>query len=84
MAVQKRLEEAVHHVAPNASFDFRVEEGVVSGFVVAPEFEELTHLERQRTVWAQIRKELPDEESKVGTILLYSPEEADAVLADDE
>ncbi len=79
MAVQQALERAIHAVAPTARIDLQKKNGHLSGIVVASEFDEMTHLERQRSIWKRIREDLGAESSEVGMLLLYSPEEADAV-----
>lgn len=58
MAVQAALELAIHAVAPNATINLALINGRLSGMVVAGEFEDMTHLERQRSVWKRIREVL--------------------------
>ena len=79
MALQEALEQAIHAVAPSAKIDLESSNGHLSGMVVAKEFHEMTHLERQRSVWGRIRKNLGPEAAEVGMLLLYSHEDADAV-----
>jgi len=79
MAVQEALEQAIHAVAPAATINIGNEHGHWSGFVVAPEFHDMTHLARQQAVWKRIRLDLGADAVEVGTLLLYSPEEFDAV-----
>ncbi len=84
MASQKALESAIKVVAPNATFDLEVVNGHLSGMVVAEEFGDMSHLDRQRKVWEQIRADLGPDAADVGLLLLYSPDEANAVLDDPE
>jgi hypothetical protein len=79
MAVQEALEQAILAVAPSATINLELINGRLSGMVVAKEFDDMTHLERQRSVWNRIRQDLGTEEAEVGMLLLYSPEESDAV-----
>jgi len=79
MALQADLEHAIHAVAPRATMQPKRVNGRLSGLVIAEEFDPMTHLERQRAVWAKIREELGARATKVGVLLQYSPEEADAV-----
>ena len=79
MALQQAVENAIQEVAPQAQFHLEVRNGHVTGEVVAPEFEHLTHLERQKQIWERIRLELGPDAVNVGILLLYSPEEAAAV-----
>ena len=79
MAIQETLEHAIHTVAPTATINLELVNGHLSGMVVAQEFDDMTHLERQRSIWSQIRKDLGTEAAEVGMLLLYSPEEMDAV-----
>ncbi len=83
MAIQAQLEKAIHAVAPTALIDLELVNGHWSGMVVAGEFEELTHLERQRLVLGRIRDDLGAKaERDLGMLFLYSPEEADAIDPD--
>jgi acid stress-induced BolA-like protein IbaG/YrbA len=79
MAVQAKLEEAIHAVAPEARIELEVISGRLSGTVIAEEFDDWSHLERQRKIWESIRASMGTEATQVGMLLLYSPEEADAV-----
>jgi acid stress-induced BolA-like protein IbaG/YrbA len=79
MALQQALEDAIHAVAPQAQIHLQLVNGHITGQVVAPEFEPLTHLERQQQVWDRIRQELGATSQQVGILLLYTPEEAEAV-----
>jgi hypothetical protein len=79
MATQAKLEEAIHAVAPDARIALEVISGRLSGTVIAEVFDDWTHLERQRKIWQSIRDSLGAESTQVGMLLLYSPEEANAV-----
>lgn len=80
MAIQAALENAIHNFAPQARVEVTLSDGRYTGRVIAPEFDEMTHLARQRAVWKQIREQLGPQATEVGMLLLYSPEEADAVV----
>jgi acid stress-induced BolA-like protein IbaG/YrbA len=77
--LEQRLESAIQAVAPSAKILLMDVNGRISGTVVAPEFEGTTHLARQRKVWDKIRSQLGPDSLEVGMLLLYSPEEADAL-----
>lgn len=62
-----------------AQIELQIVNGRLSGSVVAPEFTDLTHLDRQRRIWNQIRQDLSEDAAQIGFLVLYSPEEADAV-----
>ena len=79
MAIPATLTDAILHVAPNARIDLKLVSGHFSGSVIAPEFEHLTHLQRQQAVWHQITEEMGPDSQRVGTLLLFTPEEADAI-----
>ena len=79
MAVQVALEKAILAVAPDAEIKIGLVDGHWSGMVIAPQFESMTHLERQRSVWNRIRSDLGAQSREVGILLLYSPQEADSV-----
>jgi hypothetical protein len=84
MAVQEALERAIHSVAPTAKIDLGIVDGYLSGTVIATEFDAMTHLERQKSVWSKIRQDLGTLSTEVGMLLLYSPEEANAVEEDQD
>lgn len=51
----------------------------MSATAVTPEFEGMLHLDRQRQVWANVRRDLGAEATRVGMLLLYSPVEFDGI-----
>ena len=77
--LEQRLENAIHSAVPKATIQLEVVNRRISGIVVAPEFDGATHLDRQRNVWREIRSQLGADSGEVGMLLLYSPEEADAL-----
>ena len=79
MPIQEALERAIHAVAPSAVIDLESKNGHLTAIVVAPEFENLTHLYRQQKIWKEVREKLGSDSAKVGILLLYSPEEASAL-----
>ncbi len=79
MAIQEALGKVIREFAPGATVEFREKNGSVSATVVAPEFEDMRHLDRQRQVWANVRRDLGADAKRVGMLLLYSPIEADAI-----
>lgn len=84
MAVPQALVEAIRNVAPGADIQVGPVNNRFAGIVVAEEFEPLTHLERQSIIWKSIRQRMGIEAQTVGTLLLYSPEEAEAVQEDED
>ncbi len=79
MAIPATLTDAILHVAPRAQIELKLVNGHFSGSVIAPEFEHLTHLQRQQAVWHQINEDMGAESQQVGTLLLFTPDEADAI-----
>lgn len=84
MAIQEALGKAIREVAPKAEVEFREKNGRVSATAIAPEFEDMLHLDRQRQVWANVRRDLGAEATQVGMLLLYSPVEFDAIIDEEE
>lgn len=84
MAIPAILTQAIYDVAPTAVINLGPVNGRYAGTVVAEEFVEMTHLERQTAIWRSIHQGMGPNAGTVGTLLLYSPDEADAVEADDE
>jgi len=79
MEAREIIEKSIQAVAPDAVIDLDIVHGRVSGTVVAPEFETLTHLQRQRTVRDPILQALGRDKDDLGMLLLYTPAEAEAV-----
>ena len=71
-------------MAPQAETEFREKNGRVSATAIAPEFEDMLHLDRQRQVWANVRRDLGPEAKRVGMLLLYAPVEYDAIEDEEE
>lgn len=80
MAIPAALQHAIHNFAPRATVEITLANGQYTGLVIAPEFDQMTHLARQRAVWHQIREQLGSESKQIGMLLLYSPDEADAAV----
>jgi acid stress-induced BolA-like protein IbaG/YrbA len=78
MALQAALEYAIHGFAPTAVVNVEEIDGRVTGTVIASEFENVSAPDRQRHVWKRIRDEMGPNSAKVGALLLYTPEEAEA------
>jgi len=83
MALQAALEYAIHGFAPTAVIDVQDVDGHVSGTVIASEFANVSAADRQRHVWKRIRDEMGPNSAKIGELLLYTPEEAEAATAHD-
>jgi acid stress-induced BolA-like protein IbaG/YrbA len=80
MAIPAALENAIHNFAPRATVKVSLTNGHYTGTVIAPEFDQMTHLARQRAIWQQIREQLGAQATQIGMLLLYSPEEAEAAV----
>ncbi|MHB8636564.1 MAG: hypothetical protein ACYC96_08835 [Fimbriimonadaceae bacterium] len=78
MALQAALEYAIHGFAPTAVIDVQDVDGHITGTVVASEFANVSEPDRQRHVWKRIRDEMGPNSAKIGPLILYTPEEAEA------
>ena len=58
--------------------------GKISGFIVSDEFHGRLDLERQTQFWNSLEQKLGERASVVGTVLLFTPEEYEAMTAIDE
>jgi hypothetical protein len=79
MEAREIIEKSSQAVAPAAVIDLDIVHGRVSGTVIAPEFETMTHLERQRTVRNRVVQDLGPDADELGMLLFYTPAEAEAV-----
>ena len=80
MALQAALEYAIHGFAPTAVIDVHDEDGHITGTVIAREFANISEPDRQRHVWKRIRDEMGPNSAHIGSLVLYTPEEAEAAV----
>jgi len=71
-----QVAEAINDIlGPGADIDLALEGGKITGFVAHPSFSSVPVPERREKLWEALRARFKEDATRIGVLLLYSPEE---------